>query len=50
MIDDSRGGMFDSYNDDIRHIQVEACTRALQDGEEIMIGQGIKVDCLHTPG
>ena len=30
--------------------QVEGCTRALQDGEELTIGSDVHVTCLHTPG
>jgi glyoxylase-like metal-dependent hydrolase (beta-lactamase superfamily II) len=29
---------------------VEACTRPLEDGTVLTIGEGVKVTCLHTPG
>jgi len=30
--------------------QVEGCTRALQDGEALTLGDDVHIRCLHTPG
>ena len=30
--------------------QVEGCSRALQDGEVLTLGDDIQIQCLHTPG